>query len=246
MRFGKTVKEAGGLQEGSGGGNFLRNVKSGDTTIRFLYPTEQWITFKEHFVDGRSFPCSEEKDCFGCNQQDPDAKKKREKVATNVYSKEFDSVESYKFPKTIFFKAQAREERRGEITDRDYTIMREGEGLKTSYDLDTEDKYPVDIESKRKEGPDIGVLLETAYEEAVGSVTDSPEDEAPLWSKEEKKVDVDVTDAPWDKKEEVYTEQSLRAMTKAQLEDVAEDNDVSYSARSSKKDILAAIMADAG
>lgn len=220
MRFTETIKERGGLKSGDFD-PFVRNFKKGETEIRFLFPTQDWVVFREHYIEKRSVPCTRQEDCFGCNREDPDEAKSTEKVATNIWTAEYEKVDVYRVPKGIYNSVLSREERRGTVTDRNAIIDKTGQGLRTEYQIDWEDAEKMDIEGLQAQAHDINALLVAQYEQATSGAVESKPKSSQV----------------------VFSEKELRAMSRDELAVLAEDNGVDGIEDLDKKGILAAMMA---
>lgn len=224
MRFGTKKSEAVDDEDFQ---PYLRGLKPGDTEVRFLYEVDDWIQYREHFANKRSFPCTQDDNCGGCNSDDKDEKRASKKYATNLYLGEKDVVLPFKLPMTLAKKLFARAERNGgEITDRDYILIREGKGFDTEYDVDYGERSRVDINKLRADALDIEEILTNSYEEAWGPIDG---EEA-----------VEVTAAPWD--DEEIDEDDLRKMTRPRLVKLAEKYKLDIDVKGSKEDILDAIL----
>lgn len=165
MRFG--TKKAD-VEETDSDGLYLRNFKDGDTKVRFLQETDDWIEFREHYTsDKKSYPCTRDKDtCPGCTSDSDDEARSSRKYATNVLVVKGNYVAPYRVPISLAKKMFARAERNeGTITNRDYIVMRSGKGLDTEYDVEGDDKYEVNLKTLLKDGQDIEEILEKAFEE---------------------------------------------------------------------------------
>ena len=171
LQFGQKKKDA--PDDYDGDGMYLRGFKDGDTKVRFLEETDDWIVFREHYnKERRAFPCTEDKaTCPGCTSDDDDVSRSSRKYATNVHVVKGNYVAPYRIPISLAKRMFARAERNdGKITDRDYIIMRSGKGLETDYDVDPEDKYDVNTKSLLKDGMDISEILERMFEENAPGV----------------------------------------------------------------------------
>ena len=177
MKFGQ--RKADAPEEPSGDGMYLRAFKDGDTKVRFLQETDDWIVFREHYLSGKSFPCTGERDsCPGCSHPDESVQKASRKYATNVWLPKNNVVLPFRIPislaKSLFTRSEKND---GTITNRDYVIMRSGKGLDTEYDVDSDEKYSVDIPSLLAQGMDIQDVLQTSYDEVWGDAPSEPKKE---------------------------------------------------------------------
>ena len=172
MRFGKSKEEA--AQEPSrpgSGGDFIRYLKDGATTLRILQEQDEWKYYWEHFSPaGFSFPCSGEDDCPGCTSDNDKMKKASRKIAFNALNS-FNGIEYvnvWKVGTTVADKLENRIKRFDTITDRDYTITR----YKSSgdrWDFDVEGSTPTPIDLRKDEWKDIEAMLQQAWDDAWGN-----------------------------------------------------------------------------
>lgn len=171
MRFGKTAAEAELDTRGTGaGGSFIRYLRNGDNTFRILQEPHEWVYFWEHFnPGGRSFPCTNEPNCPGCNSDVEKMKRPGRRAAFNTLrsweGKEY--VDVYGIPSTLAEKLKNRAARVGSITDRDYTITKfKTAGDKVDYDIEADPPQPL---AQQPELKDIEPLLAQSYNEAWGT-----------------------------------------------------------------------------
>lgn len=153
--------------------NYIRNFKKGETKVRFLQEQGDWIGFFEHFLDKRSFPCTEDREtCPGCTHDSEDVQRAPRRYATHVWLVDQDRVIPVKMGQRLSDRLTLRAERNeGTITSRDYIIIRSGSGLSTDYDVDQDTKYEVNIDALRaKISPEetIPHLLDASFREVWG------------------------------------------------------------------------------
>lgn len=162
-RFGETAEEHE-IRRGSDDDVWVKGFRSGDTTIRILTPTPEWITYREHYSrDIKAFfPCTEDSECRGCSSPEEATRKRSRKYAVNCLDTE-GRLNVFKFGSRMFRQLKGREERAKTITNRDYTIMKSGQGMDTTYDVEAGEKYEID---DLPELIDIVPLLEAAYDRA--------------------------------------------------------------------------------
>lgn len=163
MRFGK---RSGDVPERSGDGDrsYMRYLKQPETRVRFLQECDDWVEFWEHYnPDGFPFPCTNTKDCPGCNHPMERARRASKRYATNALRDGY--VEVWKLPSTLRDRLKTRSQRNGGvITDRDYTLIKSGSGLDTEYDYDQHERDKQDL--SHHELKDIEELLQQAFREA--------------------------------------------------------------------------------
>ena len=215
-------------------GVWINAFKSGETVVRFVDEIDSWTQFTEHYnSDGHWYPCTKDNTCTGCSSDSEKERKKSTKYATNVYLTKTGDVRAYKIPVTLANALERRAERNnGTITNRDYAILKSGSGMETTYDVDQEQKYDLDINDLRKQGADIEDLLRERFEEVVG-VTAAQEggekEEFPFEkAADNAAVEIDV--------------KQIQRMSIAELRDLAADADVDISEAEGKKEITASII----
>lgn len=160
QRFKTNEQARKAIREGGDGAYALQNIPAKGCTIRFLTEPEGWIGFKEFYDDGVWGIVSDEMPL-------PDGVKASRRYVANVLwiggdGPKEGSVQALKMPKSVADKLMARFDKYGSITNRDFSIEKEGEGLKTSYDVVPEDptkralgKYDLfDLEEKLNEEHD--------------------------------------------------------------------------------------------
>lgn len=167
MRFGQDPKEAAKDVRNSGGGQWFKYMKDGDTTYRLLQNPDDWVYWWEHFAGQNSFPCTNEREtCPGCTSENEKTAKANRKVSFNVLE-EGRYVNVYKVPPLLADKFKLRYERIGTLTDRDYTVTRYKSGA-DKVDYDVEANAPAEIDLSKFELKDIEQMLVQAYDEAWG------------------------------------------------------------------------------
>lgn len=168
MQFGQRRGDAPEIESD---GRYLRNFKKGEVKVRFLEETQDWITFREHYLEGKSFPCTQDKDnCPGCTHPDEDVQRASRKYATNLYLVDVEKTLPFRIPVSLAKSMDTRSDKNGgTILNRDYVVMRSGKGLDTEYDVDSDERYALDTKSLLKDGLDINELLEESYNEVWGA-----------------------------------------------------------------------------
>lgn len=217
MQFGTRAAafpEAGG----NSGDVFVRTFKDPSTTIRIapetwfdeekgkeVTGTEAWYKELEHFdrERRRSFPCPvphgmKREDCPGCSSENEDVRKRSAKWYFNALD-EKGYLRVYKIGIKLLKKFKFREQRLGNIYDRDYEVIKDGkEWNEIEYELEAGDKEPRPIPEKLH---DIPKILSRQWQEALESYGAKPavvetendrEEDAPLRMERFDK-DLDVT-----------------------------------------------------
>lgn len=232
LTFGKKKKD---VNESDFNGNYLRNFKKGETKVRFLEEPDEWVLYQEHYTDDRrAFPCTgDTQTCPGCTSEVESIQRRSRKYGTIVYLVDVNTTLPFKMAVSLANRMTARAERNGgTVTNRDYVVIRSGDGLKTEYDVDQDEKYSLDISALLKKSPVSSVeeVLSDMFQQVWGEpkqyeepkvrakveddppfVPDPPKDEVPdaLKTKEERES---VPDA-----DEDVTEAQLRAMSRNDL-----------------------------
>lgn len=257
MQFGQRKAEAPPLMEGSG--NYLRAFKDGDTIVRFIEETDDWIVFREHYTtDRKSFPCTEDRDtCPGCTSDNESVQRATRKYATNVWLPKVDQVLPFRIPMSLAKRVFSRAERNeGIITNRDYVIMRSGKGMDTEYDIEADDKYTVDLKDLRSKGMDVQEILAESYNDIWGVKEDSAITKKADKPRRERKVYVEDLDdedevptepaASADEDDAagpvVIDEDALYEMTLVDLKDLATRAGVDVPENGKKSDVIRALI----
>jgi hypothetical protein len=248
MQFGQRKKDA--PEEIAGDGMYLRNFKDGEVTVRFLEECDEWIVFREHYTaERKSFPCTGDDNCPGCNSDDEQVKRSSRKYATNVWIPKNNVVIPFRIPITLAKRLFARAERNdGTITNRDYVVMRTGKGLEVEYDVEADDKYTVDLKPLLAQAKDIQEILRISFEENAGGkkeqnsslVKGKPEkdevEEEPLPTKPESESAADSDDL-------VIDEDALYEMGLDDLLEIADKAGLIMKDNSKKSDVIRALIA---
>ena len=170
MRFGKSKDEAAQEPGRGTGGDFIRYLKEGATTLRILQEQEDWKYYWEHFSPaGFSFPCSGEEDCPGCTSDNEKMSKVSRKIAFNALNS-FNGVEYvnvWKVGPMVSEKLENRIKRFDTITDRDYTITKYKTGG-DRWDFDVEGSTPTPVDLRTADWKDIEAMLQQAWDDAWG------------------------------------------------------------------------------
>lgn len=220
LTFGKKKSE---IKESDG--NYIRRFRDGETKVRFLQEPDDWWGYRQHYAGRRSYPCTEDYDtCPGCNSDTDAERRASRRYGTFVWLVNDDRVVPFELGAKLADRLIRRAERNdGTLLSRDYLVVRSGKDLATEYEVEQDERYPVDIAGlwARRGEFSIEDLLNKSYDEVHGDTQDKPkakpvEDKVPdsLKSKEEKAK-------PADNDDEV-DEATLRGMTRAQLKEIFE------------------------
>jgi hypothetical protein len=210
MGFGTRAKDA---PEQEFSGDYLRTFRAGETTLQWLEEVDMWWDYWEHFnqTDQKAYPCDSDdrKECPGCNSEDAKEAKASHKYATTVkLISERGGEDIYlpmRVPVSIRKKMETRSERnKGTILNRQYTVIKDGKGLDTEYDVESGDRCdPVSKDDLKENLFDIEEILTKMWKTA--------------WEEEKPKPDVDVDES----QDDVFTVADLKKMTVKQLRELA-------------------------
>ena len=157
---------------------WIKTFKVGETRIRILQPTKDWITWREHYDPSvkLSFPCTEDStSCRGCTS---DVERVRQRPRRYGFTALNDKghLSVYKMGSKLKERLAGREQRQGTLEDRDYTIIRTGTTMDTTeYDYEYGDRYEVD--TKDLELYDIQDILAGQYLKALEAYGDEADSE---------------------------------------------------------------------
>lgn len=219
---------------------YLRNFKKGETKVRFLQEVSEWTGFREHYIkiegQTRSFPCTGDRErCPGCSSEDPEVQNAPRKYGTYLKLIESDRVLPFRIPARLADRMESRALRNeGTITNRDYTIYREGTGFNTEYDVEQAGAYELNIEALIKDTDPIEDILANSFTDLWGETEqfeqDKPVKVRPLaertedpWTEKVKEQPEEFPSKPRSRKkkgaeEDVeYDEITIRKMTKDEL-----------------------------
>lgn len=174
MKFGTKYSDVKDEVVESGGGDYLRTFKEGDTHVLIANGPDEWIAYWEHsqYPVGYPFPCTEEADCPGCNSDKESVSKRGRKFiipaltfTTNRKGEEIEYANLYKVPRALADKLALRYERRKTLSDRTYLITRIKTGP-NAYDVeyDVEAGDPINKDLSTVDFPDGQAILVEMYE----------------------------------------------------------------------------------
>jgi hypothetical protein len=162
------------LKESGGGDKWFHRVPADDEfTFRLMVEPYEFTQFKQHFMDGKSFPCNEG-DCEGCDEGNDVRPVWVAPVVDTIENR----VRALQVPKGIVEELMKKADRHGTVLDRDWILIRVGSGKdNTRYELDSH--VPKRRDMSIYEEPDIEAMLESQLEEALGERDEEEEDEPP-------------------------------------------------------------------
>ena len=253
MKFGTKRKH---VVETEYNNDYLRNFKEGETKVRFLEEPDEWTQYHEHYTrDRKAFPCTEDTlSCPGCTSDDDQVQRRSKKYGTYVLLVDPNLVLPFKVSVRLSNRLSTRAERNGgTLLNRDYIIIRSGEGLKTDYDADQDEKYTINIDEQLNKtgGKTIPDILESMFTEVWGN----PDQFEPKQRDyKDPRPKADDTPPPWetteksepDPDDQEVTEAELRAMNRSQLEQIYKNSGWDgFNEDWSKAELLDAIIKQA-
>lgn len=146
MRFGKRAGKI--TNSPSGGTDWPRSIKPGETRVRFVEEIENWQEYWEHYDETvKFFPCTGDKPtCPGCTSASERTARASKKYLAPVLDPNSGRVYGLKMGMDLANRLSLRNDRNGgTITNRDYTLIRSGQGLDTEYDVEQEEKVAIDL-----------------------------------------------------------------------------------------------------
>lgn len=252
MQFGVKKKDA----PEPTGGKYLRRFAKGETKVRFLDEPDEWIMFKEHFTpDRKGFPCTMAEGCPGCTSDVESVRRAGRKYAAQVLLIKSNQVLPFAIPVTLAERLAIRAERNGgTLVNRDYVVLRSGDGFDTEYDVDQEDKYPLDLaELHKKIQVEIQDCFLASFNEVWGSV-DNPVRQVSKAEAREATQDENVpfsrptsqSESAAKSDEEELTEAQIRAMDVDQLAHLCSRAGLSVDMFATKDELIELLLKEFG
>jgi hypothetical protein len=250
----KAVKDA--AKRSTAGAQWIKNIPSDGITVRFLTEPEDWFGYMRYWSDEASsyVPMLE-------GEKAPDGARVQFRFVANALDVDQDRVVPLDIPKTLSTDLMVLFDKFDSLMDRDYELLRSGEGLDTSYTV-----IP-DAKSSRKlsayERIELDEFLIKIRENALNPLKDDADDgvgfdKVPVSSDEDEDEELDEEeefdseededdDSEEDEDEdededEPYTKSELTAMSAADLRDLAEEWELETIPRS-KSALIDAILA---
>lgn len=200
--FGKKASEYEKEREDASDEVWIKGFRDGETRIHFLDEPDDFVTYREHYEEAIGyFPCSEEPDCVGCKDDSPKVRDRSRKFAFHALNSE-SSQQIFKVGSRLQRTLKSKAQRLKTICDRDYTVIRSGKGMETTYDMESGDAYESSFDPKAEPLYDIGALLARRYADAVEAYTGEKDDSIPKVTWHGTKSD----DEPGDTKRETKSE----------------------------------------
>lgn len=173
---GGRVKSVKALKESvkKGGDYALKRIPANDSmTVRFLEEPDQWFQYKEYYDKEAQgyFPDFEGLDPDLVRDLDRPSKRYLAPVVDVMENKPYALV----LPTSLVTSLLKRFEKYNTMLDRDYELIKEGEGLSTTYDAIPESPTKYDV--RRIEIPDLGAALQASIPAEMGGSSDDDLDD---------------------------------------------------------------------
>ena len=184
-----TIKKLKSSLKRGGGGQFIKNVpKDSGITVRFLTEPTEWVEYQEYYLEDmepRFFPAFE--------GLDPDVvadlKRPSKRYLACGVDRENNEVIALKMPKSLVESLMKKYDKYETIMDRDYELVRDGDGLDTTYEAIPE--APKRMNVAKFEPLDLLNVLESQIPASLkGEDDDDDEDDDndPPWKDDDKPV----------------------------------------------------------
>lgn len=169
-------------KRGGNNGGLKRVPKDEPMIVRFLTEPDEWFEFYEHYdeTNKRFVVCAD--DCDYC----ADDVRTSKRVLAPVLDTAEGKVEPLALPTSLVSRLLNKYDKYSTMTDRDYELIRTGDGLDTEYDVTPE--APTKMRLSRFEVPDLQEILESL---SGGDDEDEEEDEKPKRRPASRKPDPD-------------------------------------------------------
>ena len=244
------------LAKKGGGSSFIKFVpKNGSMMVRFLTELDGFVGYDEAWSQTlrKSFPVTSDM------KEGRDYDRKSFVYVCNALDTETDKVIPFQLKQSVVNTLVIKFERNDTIMDRDYEISRYGEGLDTTYDVESEP--PKKRVLSKYKLLDLEAILQEAAKDALATGDDDDDDERPSRNAPTKKAaqrqrrvvpDPDEIDAEDEDEEDdededeeedgdEYTEAQMKAMDWADLKEHAKDIGVKLQTRK-RSELIDAIL----
>jgi len=179
-----TIKKLKSNLKRGGSGSFIKNVpKDGSLTVRFLTEPTEWVEYMEYYAEGMEppfFPAFEGLD----SDVTADLKKPSKRYLACGVDRDSGEVVALKMPKSLVESLMKKYDKYETIMDRDYELVRDGEGFDTTYEAIPE--APKRMNMSKYEPLDLMSVLEKQIpKELSGDDDDDDEEDSPPWDDED-------------------------------------------------------------
>lgn len=156
--------------------SFINFLPKGESSYRFLTEPDQWETYYEfyHQENKKTYPSFKALS----HVIPPGANISRRALAVAIEAENPDEVIKLKLPITVFEDLWGHYERNGTLLDRDYDIIKSGEGINTRYKVYPGDQSKRSVKKYADDIPDLEEVIEDwaqrSLDELVGSDDEAP------------------------------------------------------------------------
>ena len=236
-------------KKGGGGSSFIKYVpKNGSVMVRFLTEPDGFVGYDEGWSGAlrRSFPVTSDM------KEGRDYDRKSFVYICNALDCETDKVIPFQLKQSVVNTLVIKYERNDTIMDRDYEISRYGEGLDTTYDVESEP--PKKRVLTKYKLLDLEQILQDAVKDAVAPADDDDDDKTlgsgdgrrpkrqrrVVPSYDEDEITTDDDDEEDDEPDE-YTVAQMKAMDWADLKEYAKELGLKVTTRK-RAELISAIV----
>lgn len=181
MQFGKAAGSKRKLKEElkKGKGGSIRFVpKDGLLLVRFIDEPEEWIQYSEAWDNASkaSWPVPDDESAEGYVTRDSDDNIRiSSRYLVNAIDVDKDAMIALQLPKDLVAQLSRYSEKMGQLTNRDFELYRDGDGLDTTYGFSPEDKRR--INKDKYKALDLEKILIDKYNSVWGDDEDEDGDE---------------------------------------------------------------------
>lgn len=261
MAFSSTSKSLSqmrkAMKSGGGGSRRITFINDEGINVQFLQEPEEWAKYTDAYAKsvGRFWPVPSD------DAPKVDDANMSTRYLANAIDIDNDRVVVIKLPLTLVELLLKRADRKGTLTDTVFYLYRSGEGRdNTTYGFDVEGKGSKKVSKYLAEMKDLEEILAEEYESVWGDEdTDDEDDDEDVEDVEEDEDEEDLDDDDDDEdeddeedeedgeeeedEEEYLDEDSLNAMSLAELRDLAKEYEI--PTRGMKKaDLVEALLED--
>lgn len=180
-----TIKKLKSNLKRGGAGSFIKNVpKDGAITVRFLTEPTEWVEYMEYYAEGMEppfFPAFEGLD----PEITADLKKPSKRYLSCAVDRDNGEVIALKMPKSLVESLMKKYDKYETVMDRDYELVRDGEGFDTTYEAIPE--VPKKMNMSKFEPLDLMDVLEKQVPKDLTG-EDDDDDEPPFDVDDEKPI----------------------------------------------------------
>jgi len=185
-----------------------RTIPSEDSiTVRFLEEPEDFYGYYQHWFKTGPKPCVEG-DCEGCNDDDPEIRRKSFRYLANAYVVDDQKVQPIELPKSLVEQLVAYFEKKGTLLDRDYDLSKSGSGMNDTKYLASPDS-PSKMNLSRFKKLDLSKILASMLDDDDDE-DDDDEDDEPVRHRTSKATRRKPVESPWEDEDEEDEDETPR------------------------------------